>query len=175
MTQTNKTITLAGGCFWGVEEYYKRLKGVLDTNVGYANGHTDKPVSYREVCTGETGHAEAVWIEYDPAVISLPKILEHLFRIIDPTSLNKQGGDIGTQYRTGVYYQNPEDHAQIRAFVEQAQANSEQKIVVEVAPLQNYILAEPEHQEYLYVNPNGYCHVNFSVMKPEEMKPEYIK
>ena len=175
MTDKHKTITLAGGCFWGVEEYYKRLNGVLNTNVGYANGHTDGPVLYRDVCTGATGHAEAVWIEYNPTIISLQKLLEHLFRIIDPTSLNKQGGDIGTQYRTGAYYQSDEDYHQIREFIDHAQAESDTKIVVEVAPLRNYILAEPEHQDYLTVNPYGYCHVNFSVMKPEEMKPDYFK
>lgn len=169
-----KTITVAGGCFWGVEEYYKRLKGVHETNVGYANG-IDREVSYKEVCSGQTGHAEATWVQYDPSVISLEMILDHLFRIIDPTSLNKQGGDIGTQYRTGVYYHDESDLEVIQNFIENIQMNYDKPVVVEVEPLRNYFLAEPEHQDYLTMNPGGYCHVDFRVIKPEELKDAYRK
>lgn len=174
MNDSLKTITVAGGCFWGVEEYYKRLNGIIETNVGYANGNS-KEVTYREVCTGQTGHVEATWLKYDPAVISLDMILDHLFRIIDPTSLNKQGGDIGTQYRTGIYYENVEDLPTILSFIESRQSQYDKEIVVEVQKLDNYFLAEPEHQDYLTMNPGGYCHVDFRVIRNEELKPRYQK
>lgn len=163
MDKTLKTITVAGGCFWGVEEYYKRLKGIEETNVGYANGLSDN-VTYKEVCTGTTGHVEATWLKYDPSIISLEMIMEHLFRIIDPTSLNKQGGDVGTQYRTGIYSHDNSDLQTIKTFVEEKQRLFNNKVVVEVAPLSNYVLAEPEHQDYLMMNPTGYCHVNFNLI-----------
>ncbi len=174
MEKNLKTITVAGGCFWGVEEYYKRLIGIESTNVGYANGNSDQ-VTYKEVCTGTTGHVEATWLKYDPSQITLEKILEHLFRFIDPTSLNKQGGDIGTQYRTGVYYHDEEDKELILSYIASRQSEFDKEIVVEVEKLQNYVLAEPEHQDYLMMNPTGYCHVNFSVIKKEELKPQYIR
>lgn len=170
MTENLKEITVAGGCFWGVQEYYNRLKGIHETTVGFANGNTDAPVSYKEVCTGETGHTEAVSISYDPEVISLETIVRHLLRFIDPTSLNKQGGDIGTQYRTGVYTTNDDDTTKIFSVLNDAQKNYDRAFVVEVQPLKNYILAEKEHQDYLAKNPSGYCHVDFSVIKPEELK-----
>lgn len=165
----NKTITVAGGCFWGVEEYYKRLKGIISTEVGYANGLGEN-VTYREVCTGLTGHAEVTQLNYDSDVITLNKILDHLFRMIDPTSLNRQGNDIGTQYRTGVYYTNQQDQEIIEEFINSKKSEYEKNIVVEIAPLMNFVKAELEHQDYLEVNPGGYCHVDFSTIKPEEMK-----
>ena len=174
MENSLKTITVAGGCFWGVEEYYKRLIGILETNVCYANGNSDN-VTYKEVCTGTTGHAEACWLKYDPSQISLEQILDHLFRIIDPTSLNKQGGDIGTQYRTGIYYHDENDLETIQNFITEKQKSIDKKIVVEVEALSNYVLAEPEHQDYLMMNPTGYCHVNFRLIQREELKPQYIK
>src|SRR5690606_23388578 len=107
---------LAGGCFWGVEEYFSRINGVVDTQVGYANGTVKNP-SYEQVCTGTTGHAETTYIKYDETKVTLETLLERFFRIIDPTLLNRQGGDIGNQYRTGIYYTDESDGELIRKFV----------------------------------------------------------
>jgi peptide-methionine (S)-S-oxide reductase len=162
-------IVVAGGCFWGVEEYYRRLKGTISTRVGYAQGNLKDP-SYYEVKTGTTNHAEVVEVTYDSTVISLPQILDHLFRMIDPTSLNKQGGDIGTQYRTGVYYLEEKDRLIIEQFIQEKQKEYSAKIVVEVQKLILFYDAEDYHQKYLIKNPRGYCHVDFSTIKPEEKK-----
>lgn len=164
-----KRIVLAGGCFWGVEAYYKRLKGIINTNVGYANGNTVNP-TYEQLINKVATHAEAVEIYYDEKVISLRKILEHLFRFIDPTSLNKQGGDIGIQYRTGVYYQTEEDKIIIQEFIDERQKQYHNSIRVEVLKEENFYLAEDYHQDYLDKNPYGYCHVNFNLIKKEEAK-----
>lgn len=163
----NAKIVLGGGCFWGVEEYYRRLKGVLSTRVGYAQGVTDHP-TYEEVCSMETNHAEVVEVTYDPSILSLEKILEHLFRMIDPTSLNQQGNDIGTQYRTGVYYETADERKVIEKFIAKEQQAYSVPIVVEVEPLKTFWEAEPMHQQYLVKNPNGYCHINFQLIKPSE-------
>jgi methionine-S-sulfoxide reductase len=165
----NQEIVVAGGCFWGVEEYFRRAKGIINTKAGYSQGHK-KDATYQEVCDGNTGHAEVVWLTYDPAVITLKKILEHLFRIIDPTTLNRQGNDIGSQYRTGVYTIDDDDTEQIKAFLEDKQKEYKHEIVVEVEPLLNFIKAEDYHQLYLVKNPRGYCHVNMNSLKPEERK-----
>lgn len=162
-----KKIVLAGGCFWGVEAYFKRVKGILATKSGYANGKTEE-VSYKEVCTGKTGHAEACYLEYDEKVLPLRMILNHLFRIIDPTSLNKQGGDVGTQYRTGIYYMELEDREGIEQYLKDQKNSYSKPIVVEVEKLDKFYDAEEYHQEYLEKNPSGYCHINFSVLKDEE-------
>ena len=168
MTHTH-TIHLAGGCFWGVEEYYRRLKGVLDTSVGYAQGNTKDP-NYKEVCSGTTGYVEAVEIHFDTREISLQQILDHLFRMIDPTTLNRQGNDIGTQYRTGIYPSNENDLLIAQDFVANRQSFYKQPIVTEVELLRNYYIAEPMHQMYLEVNPQGYCHIDFSLIKKDELK-----
>jgi peptide methionine sulfoxide reductase msrA/msrB len=154
----NKEIYLAGGCFWGTEKYLKSLPGVKKTDVGYANGRTENP-SYEDVCHRDTGHAETVRVEYDPEQISLSHILHMYFDVIDPTSLNRQGNDIGSQYRTGIYYVNPEDEAIIRAAVSELQEKYDKPIAIEVAPLENYYLAGEYHQDYLTKNPGGYCHI----------------
>lgn len=167
-----KQIVLAGGCFWGVEAYFKRIRGVIQTKVGYTDGDTVNP-SYRAVCTGKTHHVEACEIFYDENIISLEKILEHLFRIIDPTSLNKQGGDIGTQYRTGVYYEVASDENIIRSFIKKQQENYADEIVVEVKKQTTFYDAEEYHQDYLTKNPMGYCHVNLSHIPVEDLKDEY--
>lgn len=164
-----REIVVAGGCFWGVEEYYKRLKGVISTEVGYAQGITDNP-SYEEVCTMTTDHAEVVKVIYDADIISLEKILEHLFRMIDPLSLNQQGGDVGTQYRTGVYYSDRNDLPAIKAFISKEQQAYSAPIAVEVEPLRSFWSAEEMHQDYLEKNPRGYCHINFALIKPNELK-----
>ncbi len=153
-----KTIVLGGGCFWGVEAYYRRMDGVLDTEVAYANGHTENP-TYEEVCSHTTGHAEVVKVVYDPERISLETLLEKLFDVIDPTLINRQGPDIGEQYRSGIYYTDPEDRERIDAFIEEKASAYDLPIATEVEPLEAYYPAEDYHQRYLEKNPNGYCHI----------------
>ncbi len=161
-------IYLAGGCFWGVEGYFKKIPGVLDTSVGYANGKTDD-TSYEKI--GKTDHSETVKITYDQDKVTLQDILEYYFRIIDPTSVNKQGNDVGRQYRTGIYYTNENDKLVIDEIIRQKQEGFDKKIAVEVEPLKNFILAEDYHQNYLDKNPGGYCHINISLAeKPLESK-----
>lgn len=157
-----KEIYLAGGCFWGVEEYFSRIEGVVETSVGYANGHMEDP-SYEEVCTGTTGHTETTYIKYDDNTIGLDKILTKFFRIIDPTLLNRQGGDIGNQYRTGVYYINSNDLPIINKILKEEEVKYNDPIVTEVLPLSSYYLAEEYHQKYLKKNPGGYCHIDMSL------------
>lgn len=153
-----KEIYLAGGCFWGTEHYFKQIRGVVNTEVGFANGRIENP-SYVQVKTGATGFAETVHITYDPAVVSLDLLLDLYFKSIDPTSLNKQGEDIGTQYRTGIYYVDAEDVAAIRKAFDAEQSKYSDPLVVELLPLQNFYTAEEYHQDYLDKNPGGYCHL----------------
>lgn len=167
-----KKIVVAGGCFWGVAEYYRRVKGITYQEAGYAQGTSESP-TYQEVCTSNTNHAEVVYLEYDEKVISLNKILEHLFRMIDPTSLNRQGNDIGVQYRTGVYYMDNEDGSVVRNFIENHQKLYDEPIVVEVEPLIKFWSAEEYHQNYLVKNPRGYCHVDMSLIEEHELKDEF--
>lgn len=162
-----KKIVFAGGCFWGVQAYFRDLKGVTLSEVGYANGNIVNP-TYQQVCNGEATHAEATLVEYDPSVVNLRTILEHLFRIINPYTINRQGNDIGQQYRTGIYYENDEDHVVARTFLDEKQKQVERKITVELTPLSNYYRAEAYHQDYLLKNPNGYCHINLGLLKAEE-------
>jgi peptide-methionine (S)-S-oxide reductase len=164
-----KEIVVAGGCFWGVEEFYRRAKGIISTQVGYAQGHKED-ATYQEVCTSTTGHTEVVKITYDETMITLNKVLELLFRIINPTTLNRQGNDVGPQYRTGVYYYTPEDQEIITEYIATQQSRYEKKILVEVEPVGVFVKAEDVHQLYLVKNPSGYCHVNMGLLKPEEKK-----
>lgn len=152
------TIYLAGGCFWGVEHLMASIPGVIDAQSGYANGTTDSP-SYKDVCTGRTGYAETVKVEYDPSVAPLPFILEFYYRAIDPTVLNRQGNDIGTQYRTGIYYVDETDRPVIERSLEKLQSQYSDPIVIELEPLSCYTPAEDYHQDYLDKNPGGYCHI----------------
>ncbi|MBK2402693.1 MULTISPECIES: peptide-methionine (S)-S-oxide reductase MsrA [Erysipelothrix] len=170
-TRELRTIFVAGGCFWGVQEYYKRLKGIENTAVGYANSNQED-ISYRDVCSGNTGAVEAVMIQYNHAVISLDAIVDHLFRIIDPTSLNKQGNDIGTQYRTGIYFEHESDHEHLESLLIAYQEQYSKPLAVEVLPLLNFTRAEEEHQDYLEMNPGGYCHIDFSRAKKTELKEQ---
>ena len=172
-TKDIRQIALAGGCFWGVEEYYRRLEGVTDTYVGYAQGDTENP-TYEAVCTGKTGHVEAVMVMYDHTVIPLNSILDHYFRIIDPTLLNQQGNDKGTQYRTGLYPETDNEVLIIKDFLESRAKDYRKPIVVELEKLNRFYKAEPNHQMYLHNNPNGYCHVDFSVIRDEEKKQETV-
>jgi peptide methionine sulfoxide reductase msrA/msrB len=159
-----KYIYVAGGCFWGVEEYMSRIPGVLDAASGYANGSTDNP-SYADVCYGNTGHAEAVQVVYDSETIPLDVLLKTFFTIIDPTSENKQGNDVGSQYRTGIYYTDETDLSVIDAVVVSEQGKYKKAIVTEVLPLENFCYAEDYHQDYLLNNPNGYCHIDVTAAK----------
>ena len=156
-----RTIYLAGGCFWGVEAYMERVDGVVDAVSGYANGATASP-SYEQVIRG-SGHAETVKVTYDADKTDLDTILKYYFRVIDPTSLNKQGNDRGVQYRSGVYYTDSGDKAVVDAAIQALQSKYQQKIVVENQALDNFYLAEMYHQDYLAKNPNGYCHVDLSL------------
>lgn len=154
-----KEIVFAGGCFWGVEEYMSRINGVTETKVGYANGHTPNP-TYEEVCTGATGHAEACFVKYDEKIISTEELLQKFWNIIDPTILNRQGNDRGSQYRTGIYYTDNEDQSVIFKTLNAEQNKCKEPIVTEVKPLTYFYDAEEYHQKYLRKNPGGYCHIN---------------
>lgn len=154
-----KTIYLAGGCFWGVQAYINKLPGVIDTEVGYANGTTERP-SYEEVCKNETGHAETVRVVYDSEKIPLGILLKAFFKVVDPTQLNRQGEDVGTQYRNGVFYVEEADLPVIEEMTEWLSAVNEEPVVTEVKKLACFYPAEEYHQEYLAKNPSGYCHIN---------------
>lgn len=156
-----KTIYLAGGCYWGTEKYVSNIFGVLDTEVGFANGSVAAP-SYAQVKHGDTGHAETVRVEYDADVLTLRELLELFYRIIDPTALDRQGPDCGHQYRTGVYYADVEDEAIIRASLRALQLSVDKPVVVECLPLACFYPAEEAHQQYLDKHPGGYCHVPFA-------------
>lgn len=157
-----KEIYLAGGCFWGLQAFFDLRKGVVETIVGYANGNTENP-TYELVCTNKTGYAETVYIKYDEEEITLNKILEDFWKVIDPTLLNRQGGDIGTQYRTGIYYTDENDLNIIRNSIGYEQKKYNKPIVTEVEKLKNFYKAEEYHQKYLKKNPNGYCHIDLSL------------
>ena len=150
-------IYLAGGCFWGLEEYFSRIEGVEETTVGYANGQVES-TNYQLI--HQTDHAETVHLVYDEERVSLREILLYYFRVIDPLSLNKQGNDVGRQYRTGIYYTNQADKTVIEQVVAEQEKQLGQKIAVELEPLRHYVLAEDYHQDYLKKNPGGYCHIN---------------
>lgn len=157
--EMNKEIYLAGGCFWGVEKYLSLIKGVVETEVGYANGDTENP-TYEQVCSGRTGHAETVKVVYDTNRLKLSRLLELFFKAIDPTLINRQGPDIGTQYRSGIYYTNADDLQTINEELEKLRPFYYQPLAIEVLPLDNYYLAEEMHQKYLDNHPGGYCHIS---------------
>jgi len=152
------TIYLAGGCFWGVEKYMASINGVIATESGYANGHTEAP-TYRDVTTGRTGYTETVRVDYKPDVAPLVFLLELFYEAIDPTSVNRQGNDVGTQYRSGIYYTDPADRAIIDHSLVQLQRRYDRPLAIEVGPLTSYTRAEEYHQDYLDKNPGGYCHI----------------
>jgi peptide methionine sulfoxide reductase msrA/msrB len=164
----HREIWLAGGCFWGLEAYLDKLSGVVYTNVGYANGKTENP-SYQQVCYGNTGHAETVYVRYDPKPIDLATLLAYFFKVVDPTSVNRQGNDRGSQYRSGIYYKDPADKAIIDQVITQEQKKYSTVIVTEVLPLRNYYVAEEYHQKYLEKNPSGYCHIDLSSLDKDPM------
>ncbi|MDE6341644.1 MAG: peptide-methionine (S)-S-oxide reductase MsrA, partial [Muribaculaceae bacterium] len=160
----NKNIYLAGGCFWGTAHLFSLVPGVSESQAGYANSIVPNP-SYKEVCTGLTEAAETVKVVYDPDEVSLSSLLRLYFKSIDPLSLNRQGGDVGTQYRTGIYYSDPADAPVVEAELATLARRHTQPLAIEAGPLQNFYPAEDYHQEYLYKNPDGYCHVNPSLFK----------
>ncbi len=169
-----KVIYLAGGCFWGVQKYIDQFEGVISTEVGYANG-PDAEVSYKDVCNG-SGHAETVKVTYDKSSITLSEILDYYFMVIDPVSVNKQGNDIGIQYRTGIYYEDENLLPEITKVYEEQEKKVGQKLAVEVEALRNFYTAEDYHQKYLDNNPGGYCHIPRNMFKlEEERKKEEAK
>lgn len=153
-----KEIYLAGGCFWGTEKYLQNIPGIVATEVGYANGNTESP-TYKEVCNLNTGHAETVKVEYDDTVIGLPYILELYYDVINPVSVNRQGGDVGSQYRTGIYFTDAAEAPVIEQSIAKLQERYRETIAIERVPLRNYYKAEEYHQKYLDKNPGGYCHI----------------
>lgn len=170
-----REIYLAGGCFWGVEAYMQKIPGVYEVTSGYANGDTENP-SYEEVIYDDTGHAETVHVTYDSSKVDLTTLLVYYFKVINPTSVNKQGNDIGSQYRTGIYYTDNDDLKTIQTVMDEEQKKYDKTIVVEVLPLDNYALAEEYHQDYLEKNPNGYCHIDLSIADDPIIDPKnYVK
>ncbi len=185
-----KEIYLAGGCFWGTEKYLANIQGVIETEVGYANGNTENP-TYEEVCYHNTGYAETVKVIYEANQINLGIILELYYDVVNPISINQQGGDTGLQYRTGIYYVVPEDEPIIMKSIANLQTKYTARIAIEVKPLINYYPAEEYHQKYLDKNPNGYCHIgkdkfekvkkgsriehNYSLKTKEELKKSLTK
>ena len=155
-----KQILLAAGCFWGAQGYFKKIDGILDTLVGYANGKT-KDTSYQQLAL--TDHAETLQTDYDDNRISLAEVLRHFFRIIDPLSVDRQGNDVGRQYRTGIFFNDPEDLPIIEKSIAALEKELGQKTAIVVEPLENFVIAEDYHQDYLDKNPMGYCHINLAL------------
>lgn len=160
MSDTIETATLAGGCFWGVEELFRKIKGVDNTLVGYTGGHTENPV-YETVKTGSTGHAESIQIEFDPTVVSYAEILDFFFTIHDPTTEDQQGNDLGSQYRSEIFYHSDEQKKVAEEIIEKWDASAKWKepIVTKLSRATTFYSAEDFHQDYLKKNPGGYtCH-----------------
>jgi methionine-S-sulfoxide reductase len=159
-----KKVYLAGGCFWGTQHFFSLIDGILETKSGYANGTKENP-TYEEVCSNEFKFAETVEIKYDEKVISLERILQKFFLTIDPTSKNRQGGDIGLQYRTGIYYLDEQTKKIAKEELSKLQTKVEKPIQIELLELKNFYPAEEYHQEYLYKNPHGYCHIPLDILR----------
>lgn len=164
-----RKIVIAGGCFWGVEAYFKRVLGIVNTRVGYINADKNN-INYEEVCSQKYHAIEGVELTYNEEEVTLTHILELLFRIIDPTSLDAQGFDHGHSYRVGAYYTNKEDYQVIQSFIDSKQKEYHYEIVFENEPLIRFTNAEDYHQDYLTKNPNGYCHIDFNVLNEEDKK-----
>lgn len=161
---SEREIWFAAGCFWGAQKFFKMVDGVTFTEVGFANGNTENP-SYKEVYTDLTGHAECVHIRYNPNIVSLSELTELFFKIIDPLSLNKQGEDEGTRYRTGIYFKDKDDLEILQPIYEKQESLLGSKLMVELLPLQCFYTAEEYHQDYLDKNPTGYCHLSPEVFE----------
>lgn len=170
-------IYLAGGCFWGTEHFLKQIRGVESTEVGYANGNIKNP-TYEEVCNRNTGFAETVKVVYNPEVLSLGLLLDLYFKTIDPTSINRQGNDRGSQYRTGIYYTDKADLPIIDNAIQTLAKNYQKPIAIEIKPLENFYKAEGYHQDYLDKHPGGYCHISpqlFEVARKANAPSPYKK
>ena len=165
--------TFAGGCFWCIEAAFERVRGVRDVVSGYCGGHTDDP-TYREVCSGSTGHAEAVQITYDPEDISYEDLLEVFFEIHDPTTKDREGPDVGSQYRSAVFYHDDEQREAVKSYIDELETGGEySSIVTEVAPLETFYRAEEKHQDYYEKNPNQpYCQMQIPP-KLEKMEKKH--
>jgi len=150
--------TFAGGCFWGVEAAFRQIPGVVDAVVGYTGGTTKNP-TYRDVCTDETGHAEAIEVTFDPQKISYDKLLDHFWQLHDPTTLNRQGPDVGTQYRSSIFYHSPEQEKAARESKQHWQERFNRPIVTEIAPAATFYPAEDYHQRYLEKRGLNACHI----------------
>ena len=159
-----KEIYLAGGCFWGTEHYFKQIDGVRETEVGFANGNTENP-TYEEVYTDTTGYAETVKVVYDETKVSLRFLIDMFFHAIDPTLLNRQGHDVGTRYRTGVYYTDDSERTEIERIFNEKRRQYDKPVVTEIAPLRNFFPADEYHQDYLVKHPDGYCHLPFELFE----------
>lgn len=171
-----ETIYLGGGCFWGTEQYMESIEGIISTRVGYALGKKEgrtinlpKTVTYEQVCRG-VGHAETVEVVFDPEIISLSQVLKEYAYTVDPTSMGRQGMDIGVQYRTGIYYTNQTQEPIIAAFLKELQQEYDRPVVVENLPLLQFIEAEEYHQKYLTKNPGGYCHINYEKIAKQKQR-----
>lgn len=171
-----ETIYLAGGCFWGTEQYMESIEGIISTRVGYALGKKEgrtinlpETVTYEQVCRG-VGHAETVEVVFDPEIISLSQVLKEYAYTVDPTSMGRQGMDIGVQYRTGIYYTNQTQEPIIAAFLKELQQEYDRPVVVENLPLLQFIEAEEYHQKYLTKNPGGYCHINYEKIAKQKQR-----
>jgi len=163
-SDSTSVIYFAGGCFWGVEHFFKQVDGVIATEVGFANGHTENP-TYKDVVQKNTGYAETVKVTYDAEKLDLNLLLDLYFLAIDPTSVNKQGNDIGDQYRTGIYYTSDKQLPFINERMKKEAAKHVRPLAVEVTPLKKYYTAEEYHQDYLDKNPGGYCHISPALFK----------
>ena len=164
-------IVLGGGCFWCTEASYKELDGIQKVTTGYAGGDTENP-TYREVCSGKTGHAEVIKIDYDEEKLGLEKILELFFKIHDPTTKDRQGPDVGSQYRSIILYEGDEQKEIVEAYIEKIRENFQDEIVTEIRPLEKFYRAEEKHQNYFEKNPNdAYCtmHAAPKVEKAREL------
>lgn len=155
-----ETATFAAGCFWGVEETFRQVPGVVETTVGYLGGHTANP-TYKDVCTDETGHAEVVQVTFDPSKVSYDKLLDVFWSAHDPTTLNRQGPDIGTQYRSAIFFHSSEQERQARASKEKMQASGKfrRPVVTEITPASTFYSAEDYHQKYLAKRGLSHCHI----------------
>ena len=161
--QNSETAIFAAGCFWGVQEYFSRVKGVIKSEAGYTGGTTKNP-TYEQVCTDRTGHAEAVRVMFDPKVVSYNKLLQHFWDLHDPTSLNRQGNDIGSQYRSAIFYTNQKQAKEAKESLERLEKSRQysKKIVTEILPAKEFYPAEEYHQDYLKKHPGGYCHIDLN-------------
>lgn len=159
MKNNQKEIYLAGGCFWGVEGYFQKVDGIVETTVGYANGTKENP-SYEDACSGEFGFAEVAHVVFGSEQLSVEELLMHFLRIVDPYSVNRQGNDVGLQYRSGIYYADEALGEEVKQTIQRAPHAED--FVIEIEPLNNFYAAEEYHQDYLIKNPTGYCHVNLA-------------